>query len=92
MTYARVYLGYSNKREAVAFRNHQIVVLIDGQKSCVLQGIKAQTFLAALTALSHHLCGIKDCPVSAELVSRTDKDLGCYNAVFDEWFSEENQG
>lgn len=86
MTYSRVYLGYSNKRAAVAFRGHQIVVLIDGKKSCVLQGIKAQDFLEEITNLSHHLCGVKHCSISEELVSRTDKDLGCYNAIFDEWF------
>ncbi|MEP3667724.1 MAG: hypothetical protein ABJN42_13450 [Roseibium sp.] len=85
----KTYLGWGNPRSAFLVQDHDIVVLTDAEKSCVLQGQSARDFRAELTDLSHHLCGVKSSAKAAKLLAEVPSDrhnLNVHNAIFDRHF------
>lgn len=84
-----LYFGYNNPRRGFSVNGHEIVVLIDGQRSCVLQGAAAVEAQADIIALTDHLLGNAHFDRMADLVAASahhQHDHHVYNAVFDEHF------
>lgn len=84
-----LYLGYHNPRRGFSVNGHEIVILIDGQRSCVLQGAAAVEAQADIAALTDHLMGNARLDRMADLVAASPPhphDHHAYNALFDKHF------
>lgn len=82
----QLYLGYNNSsRKAISINGHDIVVLLRGQQSTVLQGEEARLFRLGLAEISQHFCGIKENVKVQTALSRTKNgtDGEVYNMFFD---------
>lgn len=83
-----VYLGYGNtSRRAVAINGHDIVVLLRGQQSTVLEGAQAVLFLRSVSEVTDHMCGVRrsqriESMAAMVGLSRSDE---VYDAIFDEF-------
>lgn len=82
----QLYLGYNNSsRRAVSISGHDIVVLLRGQQSTVLQGEEARLFLVGLGEISQHICDIRHSSKVETAFSRTKNGTveEVYNMFFD---------
>lgn len=82
----QMYLGYNNSsRRAVSISGHDIVVLLRGQQSTVLEGEEARLFRVGLAEITQHICGIKESYKVQTAMSNTKNGTveEIYNMFFD---------
>lgn len=82
-----IYLGYDNPRKAWHLPGYDIVVLKDGDLAFTLEGPRAKEFLKRVSALSHHICGVRFDAESRKLMSIAKSSGAAYALIFEEYLT-----